>query len=52
MMFIVTALVLLGLLAGIPVWTDAGADLTPFVAVALLAVGVVVSAILGRSPKD
>lgn len=51
-LFLITALVLLGLLAVIPFWAGTGMHGVPFAMIALLAVGVVLSAILGRTPKD
>jgi hypothetical protein len=51
-LFLVTALVLLGLLVGIPLWSGQGFDAMPVAMVAVLAVGVLVSLVWGRSPKD
>lgn len=51
-LFLVTALVLLGLLVIIPFWAGTGLDGVPVIAVTALAVGVVISAVIGRSPKD
>jgi hypothetical protein len=51
-LFLVTSAVLLGLLAGIPLWATGSFDQMPVAAVAILAVGVVLSAMLGRTPRD
>ena len=51
-LFLITAMVLLGLLAVIPFWAGTGLQGVPFAMIGLLAVGVVLSAIFGRAPKE
>jgi hypothetical protein len=50
--FLITTLVLLGLLVGIPLWSGTELEMPTVLAVALLAVAALVSAVLGRTRRD
>lgn len=51
-LFLITALALLGLLVAIPFWAGTGLNGVPVVMIGLLAAGVLLSAIFGRAPRD
>ncbi|MBO1074066.1 hypothetical protein [Roseomonas marmotae] len=51
-LFLITALVLLGLLVAIPVWMGTEFDQMPFATIGVLVIGVLLSAIWGRTPKE
>jgi hypothetical protein len=51
-LFLFTALVMLALLVMIPFWAGTGLHGVPVAMIGLLAAGVVLSAIFGRTPGD
>jgi hypothetical protein len=51
-LFLLTAAALLTLLAVMPFWAGTGFQGVPVLTLAVLAVGVVLSAIFGRTPRD